>query len=484
MSNLILKIFHKLWSILISLKFAVMVMVALTLSLITATLMESYYDTRTAQYFVYRSTWFFTILALFGALILAVAISRWPWKKKHIPFLMAHAGILMILGGSWLTYVNGIDGSVKLAEGDVNSAVEMDQQVLVFKKGEQVNSVSFPWMPQSVADRFAGAAYPEYGVKVEKIVSDSMPNFRFAPQVTPSDPHSPDKTGAAVQIKILGAPMGGAPEIWLWNGDVAWSTQKLGPARFLIRNEKDEMPPVETGEARFDFVAGKNGELRFEAVSPRGEKRAGKIILKDGEPQTINPGWRMPIQVMVKSFIPIATNQTEYVTSASHSESPVPAIYISLLGNSSSHLWLGLGDRAEFTNQAGEQISIGYFQKRVILPFALRLKEFILKHDPGTMDPASYASEVQVVDGFAKDEAALNALPVHTIQMNEPLKVDHYTFYQASYIPDFPRITTTILSVNYDPGRWLKYSGSLLLVLGAILLYLSRMTKKKVVQTV
>jgi len=482
---MILKILNKLWSILISLKFAVMVMVSLTLSLITATLMESYYDTRTAQYFVYRSWWFFTILGLFGSLILAVAISRWPWRKKHIPFLMAHAGILMVLGGSWLTYTNGIDGSVRLAEGDVNSAVEMDQQVLVFKKGDQVNSVSFPWMPQSVADRFHGASYPEYGVKVEKLISDSMPKFQFAPSNTPSDKQNPDKTGAAVQIKILGAPMGGAPEIWLWSGDVAWSTQKLGPARFLIRSESGEVPPVEAGEARFDFVVGKKGDLRFEAVSPRGEKRSGKIELKAGESQTINPGWRMPIQVMVKSFVPIATNQTEYVTSESHSESPVPAIYISLIGNTSSHLWLGLGDRAEFTNQAGEQISVGYFQKRVILPFALRLKEFVLKHDPGTMDPASYASQVQVVDGFQKDEAALNALPVHTIQMNEPLKVDHYTFYQASYVPDFPRITTTILSVNYDPGRWLKYTGSLLLVLGAILLYLSKtVTKKKVVQTV
>ena len=473
-----LKIVTQLWKILISLKFAVMVMIALTLSLITATFIESGYDTKTAQYYVYRSWWFFGILALFGSLILAVAISRYPWKKKHIPFLMAHAGILMILGGSWLTFVNGIDGSVRLAEGDVNSAVEMDQQVLVFKKGEAVKSVSFPWMPQSVADRFKGENYPEYGVKVDRFISDSIPNFKFA-EAGEAAKLSKEKTGAAVQIKILGAPMGGSPELWLWSGDVAWSTQKLGPARFLIRTDSVEIPPGQEGEARFDFIAGKNGELRYEAISPRGEKKSGKISFASKEPQTINPGWRMPIQVMIKNYIPNATNQTDYVSSPVRTESPVPAISISLTDNVSSHLWLGLGDRAEFTNMKGEQISVGYFQKRVILPFALRLKEFEMKHNPGTMDPAAYASHVQVVEGLQKSEAELNALPVHTIEMNEPLMVQHYTFYQASYIPDFPKVTTTILSVNYDPGRMLKYGGSLLLILGAILLYLSKAIVKK-----
>ncbi len=76
MSNKIFQILNKLWGTLISLKFAVMVMIALTISLIAATFIESGYDTKTAQYYVYRTTWFFSILGMFGALILAVAISR------------------------------------------------------------------------------------------------------------------------------------------------------------------------------------------------------------------------------------------------------------------------------------------------------------------------------------------------------------------------------------------------------------------------
>jgi hypothetical protein len=479
MAERALKVAHQAWKILISLKFAVVVMVALTLSLIVATLIESNVDTKTAQYFVYRTWWFFALLGSFGALILAVAISRWPWQKKHTPFLMAHAGILMILAGSWLTYVNGVDGNLQLTEGEVSSSVELDQQVLVFKKNEVTQSVQFPWMPSSVTQNFKPITYPEYGIKVEQFISDSMPKFQFSP----APAGNVEKTGAAVLVKVLGAPMGGAPEIWMWTGDPAWATQKMGPARFLIRSAETKLPAAEPGEARFEFIVNKKGELSFEAISPRGEKRGGKVMLDGTEPTVINPGWRMPIQLMVKQFVPVAINQTSYVSAQERSNSPVPAIQVSLLENPDSKLWLALGDRAEFTSKGVDQVSMGYFQKRVILPFALRLKTFEMKHNPGTMDPSAYASHVQVIENLQKTTADMESIPVHTIQMNEPLKVQGFTFYQASYIPDFPRVTTTVLSVNQDPGRFLKYSGSLLLVLGSILLYLSKTVQRKKVVT-
>jgi hypothetical protein len=63
--------------------------------------------------------------------------------------------------------------------------------------------------------------------------------------------------------------------------------------------------------------------------------------------------------------------------------------------------------------------------------------------------------------------------------MNEPLESKGYTFYQASYIPEVPRPVTTILSVNHDPGRGLKYWGSILLILGSISLYLVKVLQRK-----
>jgi hypothetical protein len=59
------------------------------------------------------------------------------------------------------------------------------------------------------------------------------------------------------------------------------------------------------------------------------------------------------------------------------------------------------------------------------------------------------------------------------ISMNEPLKYKGYTFYQASFQedPGSGRPMASILSVNYDPGRYLKYFGAIMIVLGSILMF-------------
>jgi cytochrome c biogenesis protein ResB len=64
----------------------------------------------------------------------------------------------------------------------------------------------------------------------------------------------------------------------------------------------------------------------------------------------------------------------------------------------------------------------------------------------------------------------------YLISMNDPLKHASFTFYQASFESDpSGRPTASVLSVNRDPGRALKYFGSLLLVLGAMhLFYMKR----------
>jgi len=475
----------KVWSGLISLKLAVVVIASLAITLAVATVLESKYDTRTAQYFVYRAHWFYGLLGLLGLNILAVALSRLPWKRRHTPFLLAHAGILMILSGSWLTYILGIDGVLRVGEGEVNSTVELDQFILLMRDGESSHHREFPWIPESVAKDFKPTEFPDLKIRVEAVIPDAEPRIQFLPSTDAK------RAAPALKIKILGAPMGGAPEFWLWAGEPAWSSQSLGPARFVIRREsrKDLALPAGTADsgARFDFVVSDSGQLRFEAISVRGEKKTGKIDLSKmsgDEPLILDPEWRMPIRIQLKSYLPLAVNQTDYVkrkivAGGMGSAQPQPAIRISLLRQPESKLWLGLGDRADFVDESGFPISVGYFPKRVVLPYGIRLKRFEMTHNPGTLDPASYSSYVQVVTGISKDSAALDQLPVHHITMNEPMPMEGYTFYQASYIPDMPRPTVTILSVNHDPGRFLKYSGSILLILGSVMLYLVKVIGKK-----
>lgn len=94
------------------------------------------------------------------------------------------------------------------------------------------------------------------------------------------------------------------------------------------------------------------------------------------------------------------------------------------------------------------------------LPFEIELRQFKMDLNPGTNDPASYESLVTALDQNSKTE--------HRIFMNNPLKKAGFTFYQASYFPLENGGYGSVLSVNRDPGRWVKYLGSFLIVFGSI----------------
>ena len=103
------------------------------------------------------------------------------------------------------------------------------------------------------------------------------------------------------------------------------------------------------------------------------------------------------------------------------------------------------------------------------LPFKIELDKFNMDTNPGTTDPASFESFVTVHDGSDKQSAH--------IFMNNPFKRGGFTFYQASYFPLERGGYGSVLSVNRDPGRTLKYAGSFLLVFGSVLHYWIRSRK-------
>src|SRR6185437_9335762 len=98
---------------------------------------------------------------------------------------------------------------------------------------------------------------------------------------------------------------------------------------------------------------------------------------------------------------------------------------------------------------------VTYRNRLLDLGFDMTLKKFAVGHYQGTDRAKSYRSLVNVP-----------AVGDVSIYMNHPLKYKGYTFYQASFQQnDQGQATTSILSVNRDPGRWMKYLGSLLIVL-------------------
>jgi hypothetical protein len=140
------------------------------------------------------------------------------------------------------------------------------------------------------------------------------------------------------------------------------------------------------------------------------------------------------------------------------------------LNGKSEHLWLNNREPTK-SGLVGADLFIGAQQFQ--LPFSMNLDHFEMKMIKGTDRPASYESFVNIVDDRPHQAVAQGSAqnPVH-IFMNNPYKSDGFTFYQSSYFQDQNGDFHSILSVNKDPGRPIKYAGALLLILGLTLHFL------------
>lgn len=104
------------------------------------------------------------------------------------------------------------------------------------------------------------------------------------------------------------------------------------------------------------------------------------------------------------------------------------------------------------------------------LPFSLRLDAFEIDHYPGTQQPAMFRSRVTVQDAGVSRAAV--------IEMNRPMAHQGYRFFQSSYRIEGGR-EMSILSVSKDPGQPVVFFGYGLLVLGMLVVLVTRIAQRR-----
>lgn len=88
------------------------------LFVIAGTLLESATQSHLyAESWTYRNPLFIALLCGFFLNILLSALRRWPFQRRHIPFLITHLGLLMLLSGVFVKNLFGIQGNMLLIEG-------------------------------------------------------------------------------------------------------------------------------------------------------------------------------------------------------------------------------------------------------------------------------------------------------------------------------------------------------------------------------
>jgi hypothetical protein len=101
-----------------SVKLAVVLLAVLIVGAIFGTIYESSFDAKVARAYVYGAPWFNIWLILLGTNLAISALSRWPWRKHHVAFLVTHLGIITLLIGSLIGRIWGTEGTITLFKGE------------------------------------------------------------------------------------------------------------------------------------------------------------------------------------------------------------------------------------------------------------------------------------------------------------------------------------------------------------------------------
>ncbi|NJM10155.1 MAG: cytochrome c biogenesis protein ResB, partial [Bdellovibrionaceae bacterium] len=127
-------LFDRIIKFLASLKFAVVIILAIAVISTVGTIYEAIYmEAEIAQKLVYHSIYMYITLGLLCATLIAVMIDRWPWKQHHAGFVLAHIGIIILLIGALMTKEWGIDGTMAFNIGEQKRHVTVkDRDLIVF----------------------------------------------------------------------------------------------------------------------------------------------------------------------------------------------------------------------------------------------------------------------------------------------------------------------------------------------------------------
>jgi hypothetical protein len=136
-----------------SLKLAVISLSSLAGVLAYATFFEKWYGTAAVQDWIYQSPLFSLLLAFLGINILCAALIRFPWTKRQTGFVITHAGLIIVLIGSWISMRVTDDGQVGMVEGEQSSQlVRIDDaairvQPIDREKGVPTTEFQLPFYP-------------------------------------------------------------------------------------------------------------------------------------------------------------------------------------------------------------------------------------------------------------------------------------------------------------------------------------------------
>ncbi|EDP6649984.1 TPA: cytochrome c biogenesis protein CcsA [Campylobacter jejuni] len=463
-----------------------------------ATFIESAYGTPTAWAMVYDTFWFEYIQLLLGINLLCGMFRYKMFGLKKLPLMIFHISFLFILVGSAMTRYAGFEGILPIREHTQNSLIESSKtslRISAIKDGERYSAVN---------DRYIGNLPFANSFKLKLNLGDDQAVLKYKDLILNAHYTYKDNNNSDPLLVLMLSQKGSqGVDVKFEKGEV----KNIEGVNFAFMNDNVKAPFVKIDEnltlsssENLHFLSmldGQNLDLKIGEKANAKERRLYEIndisfvvkaaslhaqealegsnrpqdesfwlwfksawlevgrtmlISTFGEPQN----WKNSLLLHFKDFALSNENKNLELTGSN-------ALKLELsYKNESKEFYIFEYNKPIMIELAGQKFFISWALSYEQLPFDIYLRDFVLDRYPGSMSPASYASEITVKNNNENFD--------YRIFMNNVLDYDGYRFYQSSYDQDEKG---TVLSVNKDPGKIPTYIGYFLLCLGMFMNFLN-----------
>lgn len=444
---------NKVLSFLSSMKTMAVLMLVFAVAIGYATFVENDYGSMTAKADIYNARWFEILLALLAVnLTLNIINFNMARRGKWLVFTF-HAAFLIILVGAAVTRYMGFEGMMHIREGESSDVIVSAEPYVTFKVAKGEKTFDFKenlFLSKRTSNHFERTLDVD-GEQIHVKLDSYMGDAHYEAVVDP-------KGSPLFNLMVTGAQ--GAQQVSLKKGEF-----------------------VEANDIVIDFDSNKTFDKPVVALSVEGEKAymttpasLSTLSMDTQQTASLNAGkYEMAKRTLFQSaqsgfvlrgFFPKASMQL--VSKSSKAKGPMmqqgaqDALSFSFVSGDKKATEVVLGTPGEVgeakkivLGDTVVEVAYGSIERKV--PFSVALRDFELERYPGSMSPASYASEVSVIDAANQEKFDFR------IYMNHILDYQGYRFFQSSFDQDE---LGTVLSVNRDPGTLITYIGYLLLAIG------------------
>jgi cytochrome c-type biogenesis protein CcsB len=411
------------------------------------TFIESKYNTDTARIWVYNSWWFEAIMVFFMINFIGNIKRYQLLKKEKWATLLLHLAFVFILLGAFVTRYISYEGMMPIREGAAENQIFSDKTFLtVYVDGEYKGEMKRRIFEQplllspvtnnnfSIKNKFADTPFE---VTYENFIMGAKQTIK------------PDNKGT-LYLKLVEAGEGGREEHFLKEGEVQnvhnvlFALNKYTEGAININTTGKEYTIQTPFEGNFMRMADKlKGQVTKDIVQPLMMRSLYTI----GEKRFVFP------DLAVKGVV--AYESDNDFKAKNHEDALV--LKVTAEGQEKEVTIIGskgkIGE-AKTVKIGNIDYSFFYGSKAYILPFKIKLNDFIAQKYPGTEKSySSFESQVTVQDSLKPFD--------YNIYMNHVLDHGGYRFFQSSFDPDEKG---TVLSVNHDFwGTAITYSGYFML---------------------